>query len=84
MLTYFMLACWQIQYDDGDQETGAAFKRYSLEQSPEGQQVVKVHEFKAGNYLPVAEHVDDSNAAPASAAKQTAAEMSVLGDAWCL
>lgn len=79
-----MLACWQIQYDDGDQETGAAFKSYSLEQSPEGQQVVKVHEFKPGNYLLVAKCVDGSNAAPASAAKQAAADTSVLGDAWCL
>ena len=79
-----MLTCWQIQYDDGDQETGAVFKSYSLEQSPEGQQVVKVYEVKPGNYMPAAERVEDSNAASSSAAKVPAEDMCVSGDAWCL
>lgn len=81
MLTSLMLTCWQIQYDDGDQETGAAFQSYSLEQSPEGKQVVKVREFKPGNYMPLAERVEDSKTAPASAPTQSLLDTSVPGDA---
>ena len=72
--------CRQIQYDDGDQETGAVFNRYSLEQSHDGHQVVKVHEFKPGKYVPRAAHVeDDDGAALTSTTKQLVQDMSVPG-----
>lgn len=80
-LIVFTTYCWQIEYDDGDQEIGATFQRYSVEQGPAAQQVVKVHEFKPGNYKPQAEHVEGSKAATTSTAKQSAEDMSVTGEA---
>lgn len=81
MWSFLRSHCWQVQYDDGDQEIGAAFQRYSLEQGPAGQQVVKVHEFKPGNYKPQAEHVEGNNTATTSTAKQSAEDMPATGEA---
>lgn len=77
----FATYCWQIQYDDGDQEIGAAFQRYSLEQGRAGQQMVQVHEFKPGNYKPQADHVEGSKAATTTTAKQSAEAASFSGEA---
>ncbi|KAL3148323.1 hypothetical protein ABBQ38_013786 [Trebouxia sp. C0009 RCD-2024] len=70
---------YTVQYDDGDQETGAAFTRYSLEQSSAGAQTVKVHEFQPGNYMSQAEPVELSGAAPPIAAESSAQELYIHG-----
>lgn len=69
----------QVQYDDGDQETGAAFTRYSLEQSPAGLHTVKVYEFQPGNYMSQAAHVERNSAAPPTAAEPSAEELYTPG-----
>ena len=73
------LHSWQVQYDDGDQETGAAFTRYTLEQSQAGLQTVQVHEFRPGSYTPQAAQAAKSGAAPSLAAEQSAQELHVHG-----
>ena len=62
----------QVQYDDGDKEVGIAFQRFCLEQSTTGSQMVKVHDFKPGNYVSQTANLEDNDAATPSAAKPSA------------
>ena len=69
----------QVQYDDGDQETGAAFTKYTLEQGQAGLQTVKVHEFQPGSYMLQAAQGAKGGAVPSLAAEQSAQELHVHG-----
>ena len=59
----------QVQYDDGDKEVGIAFGRFTLEQSHAGSQLVKVHDFKPGNYVSQTANLEEDEAATPPAAK---------------